>query len=75
MEIYISIDGVLRNTIQKLDYHYRDAYLDSEFESENNFDSPYCHLLPYLLIPQPLLCPTLLKECLSNGSPLVQLTC
>ncbi len=38
MEIYLSIDGVLRNTIQKLDYHYRDAYLDSEFESENNFE-------------------------------------
>ena len=38
MEIYISIDGVLRNTIQKLDYHYIDAYLDSEFESENNFE-------------------------------------
>ncbi len=38
MEIYLSIDGVLRNTIQKFDYHYRDAYLDSEFESENNFE-------------------------------------
>jgi hypothetical protein len=38
MEIYISIDGVLRNTIQKLDYHYRDLYLDSEHESENNFE-------------------------------------
>ncbi len=38
MEIYLSIDGVLRNTIQKFDYHYRDAYLDSEFESENKFE-------------------------------------
>jgi len=38
MEIYLSIDGVLRNTIQKFDYHYRDAYLDTEFESENNFE-------------------------------------
>lgn len=38
MEIYISIDGVLRNLIQKLDYHYKDAYLDSEHESENNFE-------------------------------------
>lgn len=38
MEIYISIDGVLRNTIQKFDYHYRDCYLSSEFINENNFD-------------------------------------
>ncbi len=38
MEIYLSIDGVLRNTIQKFDYHYRDAYLETEFESENNFE-------------------------------------
>ena len=37
MEIFISIDGVLRNTIQKLDYHYRDSFLDSEIE-ENTFD-------------------------------------
>lgn len=32
MEIYISIDGVLRNTIQKFDYHYKDFYLDREEE-------------------------------------------
>ncbi len=38
MEIFISIDGVLRNTIQKLDYHYRDAFLNSEFENEDNFN-------------------------------------
>lgn len=38
MEIYISIDGVIRNTIQKFDYHYNDAYLSSEFENENNFE-------------------------------------
>ena len=37
MEIYVSIDGVLRNLIQKFDYHYRDAYLESELE-ENTFD-------------------------------------
>jgi len=30
MEIYISIDGVLRNTIQKFDYHYKEFYLDRE---------------------------------------------
>lgn len=32
MEIFVSIDGVLRNTIQKFDYHYRDAFIDSETE-------------------------------------------
>jgi hypothetical protein len=37
MEIYISIDGVLRNVIQKLEYHYKDAYLESEFENDDNF--------------------------------------
>lgn len=38
MEIFISIDGVIRNTIQKLDYHYRDAYFNSDFTNENNFE-------------------------------------
>jgi len=42
MEIFISIDGVLRNTIAKFDYHYKDYYLDSEPEEktdeENQFD-------------------------------------
>lgn len=38
MEIYLSIDGVIRNTIQKFDYHYKEAYLNSEFENENNFE-------------------------------------
>ena len=37
MEIYLSIDGVIRNTIQKFDYHYNDAYLSSEFENPTNF--------------------------------------
>jgi hypothetical protein len=37
MEVFISIDGVLRNTIQKFDYHYNDAYLDSELEG-NTFE-------------------------------------
>ena len=35
MEIYINIDGVLRNLIQKFNYHYNDAFLDSEFEPNN----------------------------------------
>jgi len=30
MEIYISLDGVLRNTIQKFDYHYKEYYLNSD---------------------------------------------
>lgn len=38
MEIFISIDGVIRNLIQKFDYHYKDAYLSSEFINENDFN-------------------------------------
>lgn len=38
MEIFININGVLRNLIQKFDYHYNDAFLSSEFENENNFE-------------------------------------
>lgn len=37
MEIYVSIDGVLRNTLQKFDYHYRDYFLNTETESEETF--------------------------------------
>ena len=32
MEIYINIDGVLRNTIQKFDYHYKDFFLERDEE-------------------------------------------
>ena len=38
MGIFISIDGVLRNTIQKFDYHYNDAYLSGELPEENTFE-------------------------------------
>jgi len=38
MEIFISINGVLRNTIQKMEYHYKDAYLESDFENGNDFE-------------------------------------
>lgn len=38
MEIFISIDGVLRNTIQKIEYHYNNYYLDSETVTEDDFD-------------------------------------
>ena len=42
MEIYISLDGVLRNTIQKFDYHYNEAFFNSdviiEEEEKNDFE-------------------------------------
>jgi hypothetical protein len=38
MEIYISIDGVIRNTIQKLDYHYNEAYLADDVELQSEFE-------------------------------------
>jgi len=38
MEVFVSIDGVLRNTIQKFDYHYRDYFLNTESETEEVFD-------------------------------------
>jgi hypothetical protein len=43
MEIYISIDGVLRNTIQKLEYHYRDAFLDSDITDGDDFNYEIIH--------------------------------
>ena len=39
MEIYISIDGVLRNIIQKFDYHYQDYFIDSEIEEGDERES------------------------------------
>jgi hypothetical protein len=38
MEILISIDGVIRNKIQKFDYHYKDCYFNSDTEEENPFE-------------------------------------
>ena len=35
MEVYVSIDGVLRNFLQKFTHHYEDHYLDSEAENED----------------------------------------
>ena len=37
MEIFISIDGVLRNLIDKFDYHYKDTFLDAEIIDEDDF--------------------------------------
>lgn len=38
MEIFISIDGVLRNTLQKFDYHYKDYYLNTESDETETFE-------------------------------------
>lgn len=38
MNIYVNIDGVLRDTIQKFDYHYKEYYLNSISEKEDNFE-------------------------------------
>jgi hypothetical protein len=38
MELFISIDGVLRNTIQKFDYHYKDYFINTESHSEETFE-------------------------------------
>ena len=38
MEIYISIDGVLRNTLQKIQYHYNDYFLESDGETKEDFE-------------------------------------
>jgi hypothetical protein len=37
MNIYISIDGVLRNFVNRFHYHYEQAYIDVE-ESESDFE-------------------------------------
>lgn len=34
MDVYISINGPLRNLIQKFDYHYRDEFINSDFVVE-----------------------------------------
>jgi hypothetical protein len=41
MEIYISIDGVLRNFMQKFEYHYQNYFLESEVnesQEKENFE-------------------------------------
>lgn len=39
MNVYISLDGVLRNTIEKLEYHYNDYFIESDAEVDESF--PY----------------------------------
>jgi hypothetical protein len=36
MEVYISINGVLRNIIPKFEYHYQNNFIDAEIEVEEN---------------------------------------
>jgi hypothetical protein len=38
MEIFVNIDGVLRNTLQKFDYHYKDYYLNTDSEDKETFE-------------------------------------
>jgi hypothetical protein len=38
MEVFVSIDGVLRNTLQKFDYHYKDYFINTDSETEETFD-------------------------------------
>jgi hypothetical protein len=38
MEIFVNIDGVLRNTLQKFDYHYKDYFLNTEPDSQEIFE-------------------------------------
>jgi hypothetical protein len=46
MEIYISINGVLRNFIQKFDYHYQNYFLNSDMiedEEQETFEYAIKH--------------------------------
>jgi len=38
MEVYISINGVLRNLIQKFEYHYEINFLESDIDVEENVE-------------------------------------
>lgn len=38
MEIFISINGVLRNIIEKFEYHYNESFLESEIQSVTSID-------------------------------------
>lgn len=38
MNVFISIDGVLRDIIGKFDYYYKDHYFNSDTENEENFE-------------------------------------
>jgi hypothetical protein len=46
MEVYISINGVLRNLIQKFEYHYNNNFLDAEIEVDENV-TPFDYRINY----------------------------
>lgn len=48
MEVYISINGVLRNLIQKFEYHYNNNFLDAEIEVEEG-QTPFDYRIIYPL--------------------------
>lgn len=48
MEVYISIDGVLRNLIQKFEYHYNNNFLESEAEVDEGV-TPFDYRIHYPL--------------------------
>ena len=46
MEVYISINGVLRNLIQKFEYHYNNNFLEAEIEVEEGV-TPFEYKINY----------------------------
>lgn len=48
MEVYISINGVLRNLIQKFEYHYNNNFIDVETEVEEGVE-PFDYRITYPL--------------------------
>ncbi len=47
MEIYVSIDGVLRNFIQKFNYHYQDYFLETEIEDSDKLSESFDYKIMY----------------------------
>lgn len=47
MDVYISIDGVLRNIVDKFDYHYKDAFVSETGDFDSNLiygiKTPVCN--------------------------------
>ena len=41
MDVYISINGPLRNLIQKFDYHYKNEFLESDITVEVSEEEPF----------------------------------
>jgi hypothetical protein len=48
MEVYISINGVLRNFIQKFEYHYKSHFLETELDDEvTQEETPFEYRINY----------------------------